>query len=209
MHEDSTFRKNNLKFALETDKSMNIPVITSNGKIIVRPDTTWERDNEDVYLPEFVDSLSWTPVFFVRVSKPGRSIGEKFASRYYDAVGYGVLLYPENLIDGSEEGFACASCLDKTSFLPFPLYNPVTLGVDGNEFVLRCADRELFRSSAGSRSLAERALVEVSRRCYLRTGDLVAVELQAREKLLTRTEGSARVEGTYCENPTVDFKVIF
>ena len=188
---------------------MNIPVITANGKVIVRPDTTWERDNEDVYLPEFVDSLSWTPVFFARVSKPGRSIGEKFASRYYDAIGYGVLLYPENLIDGSEEGFACACCLDKTSFLPFPLYNPVTLGVPGNEFVLSSEDRELFRSSAGSRELAEQALVKASSYCYLRVGDIVAVELQPRAKLCTRTDGSVRVKGTWCENPTVDFQVIF
>ena len=29
---------------------MNIPVITASGKVIVRPDTTWERDNEDVYI---------------------------------------------------------------------------------------------------------------------------------------------------------------
>ena len=95
---------------------MNIPVITASGKVIVRPDTTWERDNEDVYLPEFVNSLSWTPVFFARVSKPGRSIGRAFASRYYDGIGFGVLLYPDDLLDGSEEGFACASCLDKVTF---------------------------------------------------------------------------------------------
>ena len=59
---------------------MNIPVITVSGKVIVRPDTTWERDNEDLYLPDFVNSLSWTPVFFARVSKPGRWIGPAFAS---------------------------------------------------------------------------------------------------------------------------------
>lgn len=188
---------------------MNIPVITASGKVIVRPDTTWERDNEDLYLPDFVNSLSWTPVFFARVSKPGRWIGPAFASRYYDGVGYGVLLYPDDMLDGSEEGFACASCLDKTSFLPFPLYNPITLGVEGNEFVLFRDGIEIFRTAQGSREMAENALVLASSRCYLRVGDLVAVELQPRQKLITRTEESARVNGTWCENPTVDFKLIF
>ena len=188
---------------------MNIPVITASGNVIVRPDTTWERDNEDVYLPEFVNSLSWTPVFFARVSKPGRSIGRAFASRYYDGIGFGVLLYPDDLLDGSEEGFACASCLDKTSFLPFPIYNPVTLGVEGNEFVLQKDGVELYRSSQGSRQMAEEALVKASSRCYLRVGDIVAVELQPRKKLSTRTEGWVRVTGTWCENPTVDFKIVF
>ena len=99
---------------------MNIVVVNSSSRVFVRPDTTWERDNEDLYVPVFIGSLAWTPVIFAHISKPGRSIGARFGARYYDLVGAGVQLYPEDLMDGSAEGFACACCLDHSSFLPSP-----------------------------------------------------------------------------------------
>ena len=100
---------------------MNIIVRTASGKYIVRPDTTWEKDNEDLYLPEFVDGVSYTPVLFARICKPGRSIGRNFAARYYDSVNYGILLYPADHIDDGPECFAESLTLDHTSFLPAPL----------------------------------------------------------------------------------------
>lgn len=62
---------------------MNIIVKTSSGHITVRPDTTWEKDNEDFYPPEFVDELTYSPVLFARILKPGRSVGRKFASSIF------------------------------------------------------------------------------------------------------------------------------
>lgn len=100
---------------------MNIAVRGHRGNIFVRPDTTWERDSEDLYLPDFVDGLLWSLVLCARVSKPGRSIAGKFAGRYWDTAGFGILLFPENIMnDGSPEAFATANCLDHTSFIPMP-----------------------------------------------------------------------------------------
>ena len=56
-----------------------------------RPDTTWERENKDFYVPEGINELHWAPVLFVRISKAGTCIGKKFASRYYDAFSYAAL----------------------------------------------------------------------------------------------------------------------
>ena len=111
---------------------------------MVRPDTTWEKDNADFFPPEFVEQLTFSPVVFARILKPGRSVVRRFASRYYDAVNFGVLLYPENLLDASSESFATASCLDHTSFLPTPMYNPVTLGEEGNSFILKHNGKTIF-----------------------------------------------------------------
>ena len=72
---------------------MNIIVKTFVGNVIVRPDTTWEKDNEDIYPQDFIETLSFTPVLFARISKPGKSVGLRFASRYYDSANYGLLLY--------------------------------------------------------------------------------------------------------------------
>lgn len=187
---------------------MNIIVKTASGRIITRPDTTWERDSEDFYPPEFVNSLSYTPVIFARISKPGRSIAKKFASRYYDGINFGLLLYPDDLLDGSAEAFACASCLDHTSFLPFPLYNKITLGEEGNDFILSKGGEEIFRCAAPSADLIEKAIEEATRYIYIRTGDLLAIELQERGPLLTKEKGSERIGASYCDNGLLDFLVV-
>ena len=91
-----------------------------------RPDTTWERENKDFYSPECVNDIYWAPILFVRISKAGKCIGRKFASRYYDAFNFGVLLY------GSDKDIAFSSCMDHTSLLPFPLYNPIVMENEDN-----------------------------------------------------------------------------
>ena len=80
-----------------------------------RPDTTWERENKDFYVPDCVSEMHWAPVIFVRISKAGKCINPKFVSRYYDSYNYGTLLYcrPEN-------GDSLISCADHTSLLPSP-----------------------------------------------------------------------------------------
>lgn len=192
--------------------SMNIVVRTASGKYIVRPDTTWEKDNEDLYLPEFVNRLSYTPVLFARISKPGRSVGRNFASRYYDGVNYGVLLYPQDMLDGSEEGLACASCLDHTSFLPFPVYNNVTLG-QNNVCELFCTkegkEETIFTHDAATAEMIEQAIAEATRFIYIRTGDVIAIELQERKELCTREDGKVSIRGTYCENFLLDYNIVF
>ena len=49
---------------------MNIVVLSPSGKTFVRPDTTWERDNEDFYVPEFISRISASRGLYVRVCKP-------------------------------------------------------------------------------------------------------------------------------------------
>lgn len=186
---------------------MNIVVKTAGGHVIVRPDTTWEKDNADFYPPEFVEGLSFTPVLFARVLKPGRSIGLRFASRYYDAINFGVLLYPDNLMDGSSEGFATASCLDHTSFLPFPMYNPATLGAEGNSFILQIDGRNVFEYGKGTRLVIEEMIADATRLVYIRTGDLLAIELESR-KPVSKAPAKVHVTGSWCGNPILDFNII-
>ncbi|MGN0201433.1 MAG: hypothetical protein ACI399_00825 [Candidatus Cryptobacteroides sp.] len=190
---------------------MNIIVRTAGGHTTVRPDTTWEKDNEDFYPPEFVNAITASPVLFARISKPGRSVGAKFASRYYDAVNFGILLYPEDP-DGLEgESYAQACCLDHTSFLPTPLFLPLTLGEEDNEFELRNNGLPFYSCTGKDATVQaiEEAIEEATKMVYIRTGDIIAVELAPRKPLVRREEGGTRVSGSWCGNPTIDFRIIF
>ena len=153
---------------------MNIIVRTYGGNVIVRPDTTWSRNNDDYFVPDFVNDISWSPVLCVRISRLGKHIAERFAPRYYDGCGRGILLYPENMIDGSEESFACASILDRTSCIVLPEGELSALGDDEKELI-------------------DGALAQASRLCRVRAGDILAVELAAREHLCSREDGKYKV----------------
>ena len=188
---------------------MNIVVLSHEGNVLTRPDTTWEKDNEDLFVPDFVHAFKYSPVLFARINKPGRSIGEKFAVRYYDAIGYGIFLYPEDLLHKGNQGWACASCLDHTSFLPHPLFSPLTLGHDTNFFELFKDGKSIFKTVSMSKELIENAICATSRVCYLRCGDFVAIELSEIKELCKSSEKKSRITATYCDNPTIDFQIIF
>lgn len=189
---------------------MNIVVLNACSNTIVRPDTTLKKNSDDLYVPEFVNSISWSPVFFVRISKPGKYIAPRFVERHYDSVNYGILLYPEDFIDGNEEGYAMASCMDHTSFLPFPMYNKSLLGNPNNKVEFLKNGNSIFSSDFAPVECVETILEKVSKICYLRTGDLACMELQQRQKLCSREEGEiCHVSGTCCGNYLMDFKIIF
>lgn len=188
---------------------MNIIVRTAGGRIVVRPDTGWNRKSEDYYVPGFVSEISYSPVLFARVSKPGKNVAPEFAARYYDAVGYGILLYADDLDDGSPEGFASSTCLDHTSLLPMPFYQREVLGHKDNYFRLSLDGREIYSTSCGTVSMIEEAIVEATKLLLVRYGDLVAIELEPHTGLCTRPCGQALVEAKYCGNNLMEFKIIF
>ena len=126
-----------------------------------RPDTTWERENKDFYVPDCVSEMHWAPVIFVRISKAGKCINPKFVSRYYDSYNYGTLLYcrPEN-------GDSLISCADHTSLLPSPSLKGEELNDD-------------------ERMPVEDAICKASKLISVRIGDFVAVELYEVRQLTT------------------------
>lgn len=182
---------------------MNILVQGHDGVCFARVDTTVNRENEDFYAPEDVSSVDWTAVLFARVSKAGKAVRPEFASRYYDSIAFGVMMYPET--DG-----VFSSCCDRTTLLPYPLYNSVTLQGEDNEFVLKINGEEAFRINAkGLEEKIVKALVKCSAHTSVRTGDFVAAELNMPELLARREDGECLVEASYCGNRTIECKVIF
>ena len=138
---------------------------------------------------------------FARISKAGKCISPKFASRYYDGFNFGVLLYI-----GKDVTFG--SCADHTSILPFPLYNPVVMENKENTFSVLKGKEEIF-SGQPSKELIEETICLASQRTSLRIGDLVAVELRPLEMLVSKDESQTILSGTFCEKELFGFRIIF
>jgi 2-keto-4-pentenoate hydratase/2-oxohepta-3-ene-1,7-dioic acid hydratase in catechol pathway len=58
--------------------------------IFTKPDTALLKDNAPFYLPDFSKDVHHEVELVVRVCKEGKNIDERFASRYYDAIGIGI-----------------------------------------------------------------------------------------------------------------------
>ena len=192
---------------------MNI-IVQPYGKTLgyCRPDTTWERENKDFYVPESVDTLLWTPVLFARISKAGKCIGEKFVSRYYDSFNCGALIYcrTSDMEDNAAESLAFTSCVDHTSLLPAPLYNPVVLEKSSNIFEVYKDGENIFAAQPAEYvRLMEEAICSTSRLTSLRIGDFVAVELAPATTLAHRQDSSVHLKAEFCTNELFDLKMIF
>jgi 2-keto-4-pentenoate hydratase/2-oxohepta-3-ene-1,7-dioic acid hydratase in catechol pathway len=73
----------------EHAKELHNPV-PSEPVFFMKPDTALLRNNAPFFYPSFSKDVHHEVELVVRINKVGRSIGEKFASRYYSEVGLGV-----------------------------------------------------------------------------------------------------------------------
>ena len=142
---------------------------------------------------------------FIRVSKAGKCIGKKFAERYYDAFGFGALLYL-----GKEKDMAFTSCADHTSLLPHPLLDKSLLTEGGYELEIFRNKEKIYGFSSDECLVTqiEDALCKASGLTSLRIGDLLAVELGEMKLLATRGEDAVTFEASCTGNPLFATKVI-
>ncbi len=58
--------------------------------IFTKPDTALARNNQPFYYPDFSREIHYEVELVIRISKLGKKIDERFASRYFDAIGLGI-----------------------------------------------------------------------------------------------------------------------
>ena len=58
--------------------------------IFSKPDTAIIRNNAPFYYPEFSKDIHHEVELVLRISKDGKNIEEKFASKYFDSIGVGI-----------------------------------------------------------------------------------------------------------------------
>lgn len=58
--------------------------------VFFKPDTAVLKNNAPFYHPEYSDDIHHEVELIVRISREGKFIQEKFAHKYYDAIGIGI-----------------------------------------------------------------------------------------------------------------------
>ena len=175
-----------------------------------RPDTTWQRENKDLYVPDGIKKIRWAPVAFARVSKAGKCINPKFVTRYYDSFGFGAMLYCHTEESEQTTSIAFSSCMDHTSILPSPMCEPELLENCDKTYQVKLNGTDCFNTGLqGIRLLIEDGICTSSKLTSLRIGDYVAVELTPLMALASAAEAETLMQGIFDGKAIFDFKVIF
>jgi acylpyruvate hydrolase len=146
--------------------------------IFTKPDTAILRNNAPFYYPDFSKDIHYEVELVLRICKEGKNIEEKFAHKYYDAIGVGIDFTARDLQQKAKEkglpwdiakGFNGSAPISDT-FIPVNEFGDVkninfSLQVDG----------ELKQQGNTSWMLFnfEYTLAYLSKFFTLRTGDLI------------------------------------
>ena len=72
------------------NKEMNRGFEATEPVVFMKPDSALLKDGKPFFIPEFSNEIEYEAEIVIRICKLGKSIPEKFAHRYYDAVTVGI-----------------------------------------------------------------------------------------------------------------------
>ena len=164
---------------------MNIIVSPySKQSFYCRPDSTLIRALEEYYIPDQVQKISATPVMYVKTLRAGKAIAHRFAERYIDSYGFGLLLHPtlkDEYFKNEPERSFIENSLDYTSIIPLLSFPEMEIrGASTHKFEVTANYKNPFAEFVFPTydQVMER-ISTISKYCSLRIGDFIAIELAA------------------------------
>ena len=158
------------------------------------PDTALLRDGKPFFIPDFANPCTLQGHLVVRICRLGRSISERFAHRYYDAITVGATFTAENLREELARqhrswdlavGFDGAAAIGKfvplyTSKLETQMEEEVGVNLhfqplpgDIRFSVLNCDKKIVDGVSSMMLNHIDKVIAQISKHYTLRQGDLI------------------------------------
>jgi len=175
-----------------------------------RPDSTLIRALDSYYIPDYVTGLEFVPVVCFRCGRPGKSIERRFARRYVDSFGYGILLYPELSEEVTAHREFISDAMDFTSIIPLSFRPMSDYGAILSENESGMPSHRLRAAINGKTvtespvhppyATIEQIISNITRYSSLRCGDFISCELTAhiavgREDRITLFSGETLLTG--------------
>lgn len=165
--------KNYAAHAIEFDGTGEKP---EEPIIFFKPDSAILKNGKHFYLPDWMGRIDYEAEIVVRISRLGRSIPERFAHRYYDAITVGVDFTARDIQRRAiaagqpwalSKGFDCSAVLGE--FRPIENYD-----VRNIDFTLTINDAAVQSANSAQMLFSvDEIIAYVSRFCTLKTGDLI------------------------------------
>lgn len=161
---------------IEHAKELN-NAIPESPVIFMKPDTALLKDNRDFYYPEFSKDIHYEVEVVVRICNEGKHVSEKFAHKYYDAVGLGIDFTARDLqADLKKKGlpWEIAKAFDHSAIISPLLPKEEFENIQNIDFSLKLNDVEVQRGNTANMIFSIDQLISyISQRITLRKGDLL------------------------------------
>lgn len=161
---------------IEHAKELN-NAIPESPVIFMKPDTALLKDNRDFYYPEFSKDIHYEVEVVVRICNEGKHVSEKFAHKYYDAVGLGIDFTARDLqADLKKKGlpWEVAKAFDHSAIISPLLPKEEFENIQNIDFSLKLNDAEVQRGNTANMIFSIDQLISyISQRITLRKGDLL------------------------------------
>ncbi|MBQ8046789.1 MAG: fumarylacetoacetate hydrolase family protein [Prevotella sp.] len=72
------------------NKELGFPLYNQEPVVFMKPDSALLKDRKPFFVPDGLGRVDYEAELVVRISRLGKSIPERFASRYYDALTVGI-----------------------------------------------------------------------------------------------------------------------
>lgn len=173
-----------------------------------RPDSTLIRAIDEYYIPDEVESISASPILYIKTLRAGKAISNRFVERYVDSFGFGILLHPtlkSEYFEGASERPFIENSLDYTSIIPLLSFPDTELkAATSHKFEVTINYKNEFGDFVyPSYDEIIGKISTISKYCSLRIGDFIAMELTSAINIAPMD----RLSGSVDCNQIFNFKV--
>jgi 2-keto-4-pentenoate hydratase/2-oxohepta-3-ene-1,7-dioic acid hydratase in catechol pathway len=176
--------------------------------VFMKPDSAILKNNKPFFLPDFSSEINYETEVVVKISKLGKSIEPKFASRYYDEVTVGIDITAPDLqakLSKARLPWEISKCFDGAA--PVGKFIPASAFRDINSmnFRLEINGNVVQQSNTADMIFSINEIISfVSRFFTLKTGDLIFTGTPAGVGPLRKNDHLA----AYLEDiPLIDFMI--
>lgn len=166
-----------MNYALHNKEMHGTLLKTEEPVIFLKPDSSLLKDGKPFFIPDHLGRIEYETEMVVRICKLGKTVSERFAPRYYDAVTVGIdftarELQREMIAKGRPwdlaKGFDGAACIgewiDKDKFLDIQRIR-FHLDINGQIVQEGCTSDMLYK--------VDEIISYISQYYTLKTGDIL------------------------------------
>jgi 2-keto-4-pentenoate hydratase/2-oxohepta-3-ene-1,7-dioic acid hydratase in catechol pathway len=151
--------------------------IPTEPVVFLKPDSSLLKNNKPFFLPDFSGNIQYEVEVVIKISKLGKGISAKYASRYYDEVTLGIDITARDIQSRQAKAgmpWELSQCFDGAA--PVGSFIPVGSVKDMGDidFRLEINDRVVQKSNTSDMIFGFNEIIEyVSKFFTLKTGDLI------------------------------------
>jgi 2-keto-4-pentenoate hydratase/2-oxohepta-3-ene-1,7-dioic acid hydratase in catechol pathway len=176
--------------------------------VFMKPDSSIIKNNKPFFLPDFSANIHYEVEVVIKISKLGKGISARFASRYYDEVTLGIDITARDIqsrLAAAGKPWEISKCFDGSA--PLGTFIPVSSVADMSDlgFRLEINNKVVQESNTSDMIFGFNEIIEyVSTFFTLKTGDLIFTGTPQGVGRLNRNDNLVAYLG---DKPLLDFQI--